>query len=193
MAALVTVIAGRYSSTFTLPAGSPLDLGVTNDPGYTLSWTYEMDNVKDTDAYGAQVIEQCYLGPSDVSLDFVSKEYKQGPVNAIANFTVTGATSFKAGLVGLRATDIAGSCIMTTTALTPAALTPINMTFTYAIVHEGVNTAIIFGPRHRTVPIRFRILPTSSTGAQYWSATIWLILAGLTLWASLLSSLGLGS
>src|ERR1700675_3260293 len=102
MAALVTIVSGRFSATYKVPAGSGLDLGITNDPGYSLSWTWEMDNVKDSDAYGAQVIEQMFLGPSDVSLDFVSKEVKASPYNSINPFApllTTGATTFQHGVI----------------------------------------------------------------------------------------------
>lgn len=175
MAALVTVIAGRFSSTYTVPSGSPLDLGVTDDPGYKWSFTPEVELVKDTDAYGAQAIEGIWLAFSDVSVDFVSKEYKAAPVNAItpfATFAPTGAQTFAPGLVGRRATDLAGSLIFTATASTPAAATPATMTFTYAFLHEGHRPEIIFGPRHRKVPIRFRIYPYNNSGAAaYATAT----------------------
>jgi hypothetical protein len=169
MAALVTAIAGRYSSTY-----NSVDLGVTNDPGYKLSFTPDWELVKDTDAYGTNVIEAILLGLSQVSLDFVTKSITAGPYTAMTPFSTfapTGAQTFSSGLVGRRATDLALSVVMTATALTPAAVTPATATFLYAMIHEGVNIDMIFGPRHRTIPIKFRIIANGTTTANYFTTT----------------------
>ncbi len=190
MAALVTIISGRYSSTYTIPSGSPVDLGVTNDPGYKLSFTPDWELVKDTDAYGANVIEAIWLGLSQVAVDWIGKEIKAGPYSVITQYgtmTTTGANTFTSGLVGRRGTDLAGSLIMSATASTPAAATPASMTFLYAQIHEGVNVDMVFGPRHRTIPIRVRIIANGTTVANYFTATaIW----GIGLAAGLLGAIG---
>lgn len=170
MAAVITVIAGRYSATY-----NSVDVGITAEPGYKLSFTYDLENVEKTDAWASNVIEQIYLGVSRMSLDFISKEYKAGPLTSVSPFTSwapTGAQTFSSGLVGRRATDLALACVMTSTASTPAASTPATMTFTYAIMHEGVPVDLLFGPRVRNVPVRYRILPYANSGAAtYFTAT----------------------
>ena len=170
MAALVVCIAGRFSSTY-----GAADLGVTNDPGYKLSFTPSWELIQGTDAYADNVIEAIFLGLSQVSLDFITKEIKAGPAAAITPFTTfgfTGAQVFQSGLVGRRATDIVGQVIMSATAGTPAASTPASMTFPYSMLHENVPVDQIYGARHRTIPIRFRILAYANSGVPaYFSAT----------------------
>lgn len=147
---------------------------MTNDPGYNLSFTPNWELVKDTDAYGANPIEAIWQGLANVALDFITKEIKAAPYNAVSPFntwTTTGANTFSSGLVGRRATDICGAVIMSATASTPAASTPASMTFTYAMIHEGVDVKMIFGPKHRTIPIRFRIIANGTTVANFFTLT----------------------
>ncbi len=163
------------SATYTVPSGSPVDVGLSEDPGYTLSYTPEMESINNTDAFAANVIEQIYLGLSQVALKFIAKEAgKAAAVNAAQPFSTfgpTGAQTFSSGLVGRRATDLAGSVVMSATASTPAAATPASMTFLYAMLHEGTPVDQVFGPRHRKIPINWRIVANGTTTANYFTAT----------------------
>lgn len=189
MAALVTIVAGRYSSTY-----NSVDLGVTNDPGYTLSFTPSWELVSRTDAFADNVIEGIWLGLTQVSVNFITKEIKAGPYTAMTpfiTFAPTGAQTFGSGLVGRRATDLALSLVMSATALTPAASTPASMTFLYAQIHEGVNVDMIFGPKHRTIPLKFRIVGNGTTACNYFTATaVWIGLGIVTALAGVGSILG---
>ena len=180
MAALATIIAGRYSATYTVPSGAATDIGITNDPGYKLSFTPSWELIDKTDAYADNVIEMIWLGLSQVSVDFICKEVKTqtmamatqfgaysnaAPPVAQASLPATGAAYFASGLVGRRGTDLAGALILSSTTGTPAVATPASMTFTHAALHEGNNIDLVFGPRHRTVPIKFRIIGNNTAAA----------------------------
>jgi hypothetical protein len=174
MAALISVIAGRFSATYTPPAGSPGDLGITDDPGYRLGFTPEFDEVKDTDAYGAAVIEMVTLGFSNVSLAFTTKEWKTATLlalNPFSTYAASGATTFKPGAVGRAATALAGSVILTATSGTLAAAAPATLTATYAIISKGFRAEWVLGPRHRKIPFQFTLLPYSNTGAEFFAST----------------------
>lgn len=146
------------------------------DPGWRLGFTPAHHLVNNTDAYGDQVIETIFRGFSLVSLDFRSLEWKTGVLNAsnpFSAYTATGVTTFKPGVVGRRGTDISGAVVLTALTGTPAATaaSPATATFTHAIIREGFNAEWTFGAQNRVLPVGFRILPTDSTGAQYFSAT----------------------
>ncbi len=171
------MIAGRYSGTYTLPSASALDLGVMENPGYRIGFVPDWELIKDTDAFAAQVIETIWRGFSLVSIDCISKEYKQGPINAVlgqfSTYAPTGAVNMGTGVVGRRGTDLAGSVILSSTASTPAASTPASLTASLAQVREGYNVEWLFDSSARKAPMSFRLLPVTdgSTGARYWSAT----------------------
>ena len=176
--ALVTVVSGRFSSTLTPPSGSPLDLGIMKSPGYKIGFQPAWKNVAPTDAYAEQVIEQIWRGWSLVYVDCTSEEYKAGPlraVNPVKTYAPTGATAFDAGTVGVRATDLAGSLIFTSTTGTPAVATPATATFSLAIAREGYDFNFVLDSDVREVPMSFRILPVTDGGspvaARYWAAT----------------------
>lgn len=176
---LASVIAGRYSATYTKPAGSPLDLGITNSPGgYHIATTPDWRVIKDTDAYGANAIDAIWRGWSDVGVSFVSKEWKSGTVtaaNPAAAFLSTGATAFDAGIPGRRASDIGGAMIMTATSGTPAASSPATATFALVIVREGFKQEWMYDSIERDMPFDFRVIGLTDSGSpampRYWAAT----------------------
>ena len=174
--ALVTVIAGRYSGTYTVPAGAAVTLGILQDPGWRLSFTINWEKVNDTDAYGVALIEKILLGFSQVMLDFTCKEYTDRVLraaNPTGTTTATGVTTFRQGVVGRRGTDLAGAVILTATAGTPAASSPATATFTTVAIADNATVEWIFGPRHRRTPLRLEAIAYDggSGAAEWWSAT----------------------
>lgn len=155
--ALGTFIAGRYSSTYASQS-----LGLMEE-GYTLSYSFGLENIDNTDAYGiGTVVEQVYQG-ANVFCAMTCKEWLS-PILAAAQpfgatWTATGTSSFTLGLPGRLASAIAGSLVLSSTANTPAALSPATLTAADAILAENHNVELMFSPKHRKVPLRFRLLP----------------------------------
>jgi hypothetical protein len=176
---LASVIAGRYSSTYTHPSGSPLDLGITVSPGgYKVNFTPAWRLINGTDAYGENVIDAIWRGWSDVGVSFISKEWKAGTVrasNQAAAYTITGTTNFDSGIPGRRASDIAGVLIMTSTTGAPAVASPTTATFGSVMAREGFNMAWLFDSIERDMPFDFRVLGLTDSGTpampRYWAAT----------------------
>lgn len=171
----MTEIAGRYSSTYTHPGGGAADLGVTEDPGYRLSIVHSMENIDDTDAYGAMLIDQVYRG-INTTMDFITKEYKTQPLRALnpwssTQYAATGATFFSPGVIAQLSSNTAGALILSSTAGTPAVITPATLTALYAIIHEGFDINWFYNSRLRKIPLKFRFLPYLDTVIKIFSCT----------------------
>lgn len=154
----------------------------TSPDGYMVNFTPSWRKIQGTDAYGDAVVEAIWRGFKDVGVKFVSKEWKAGvtrAMNPAAPYLTTGATTFGAGLVGRRLSDMGGSLIMTSTTGTPAAASPATATFAVVAVRDGVNIGLRFDSTERDVPLDFEVMAStdgnSPPGAQYWSATAILI------------------
>ncbi len=174
--ALATIIAGRYSGSLTPAGGSPTDVGVTDSPGYKIGFMADWELINESDAYGANVIEMIWRGFSDVGVAFVSKEYKNGPTQAmlpVMSYAVTGAVSMTTGLIGRRGTDIVGSLVLTALAATPAASTPATLTFTQCLPREGFRVEWFLDTKGRKAPVDLRIMPITdgANGCKYWLAS----------------------
>lgn len=176
---LATVIAGRYSTTYTHPSGSALDLGVTVSPGgWKISFTPSWKWIGPTDAYGDAVVDKIWRGFRDVGVSAVSKEWKAGTVrasNPASAYTATGTTNFDAGLTGRRASDIGGALILTVTAGTPAASSPATATFTTVFFRDGFRFEWMLDSIERDLPLDFEVLAASDGASpampRYWAAT----------------------
>ena len=176
---LASVIAGRYAATYTHPAGAALDLGITTSPGgYKVNFTPSWRRIQGTDAYADAVIDMIWRGFKDVGVSFISKEWKAGTVrasNPAVSYLSTGATAFDAGLVGRRASDMAGVLIMTAVAGTPAAASPATATVAGVVIRDGFNVSWLFDSTERDMPFDFEVLAltdsASPAGARYWAAT----------------------
>lgn len=176
---LASVIAGRYSATWTPAGGSPADLGITNSPGgYHVSFTPDWRVINNTDAYAANAIDAIWRGFSDVGVAFVAKEWKTGTIQASnvgSAFVVSGAGGFKSGIPGRRASDISGTIIMTSTATTPAANNPATATFTLVIPRPGFKHEWLLDSIERDLPFDFQVIGLTDGGGtpmpQYFSVT----------------------
>lgn len=176
--ALVTIISGRYSGTYTIPAGSPVDIGIMKSPGYKVGFTPAWRWIDSTDAYASQIVEGVWRGWQSVTLDCISEEWKTQPLrasNPAAAYAPSGATNFDAGVVGRLATALAGAIILTSTSGTPAAAAPTTTTFSLAVVRPGFSMEWIYDSDIRECPFSFQILPVtdggSPVGCRYFSAT----------------------
>jgi len=172
--ALGTFIAGSYTGTYTHPAGQPVTLGITKQ-GYNIGLQHTLQNIDESDAYGRTLIEQIYQG-TNATIDFEPIEWLVQVLRALSPFQttgmpVTGAGGSVLGTIGMLSSDRAGVLILSATAGTPAATAPASLTASYAIIHENFDARWTLGPNHRTIPLRFRLLPYSSTGIRHFSVT----------------------
>lgn len=170
---LGTMVAGSYTASYT-PSGLALtDLGFT-ERGWMLRWSYNGDDVDNTDTYGQGTLIESFFNGLNMWIAGVFKEYKQGPLYGVApwqTFAPTGANSFLLGTIGRAATNVGGPIVLTSTAGTPAASSPATATFPMAIQDRGHNIEQLYGPTHRTTPFLFRIIPVSSSGIRYITTT----------------------
>jgi hypothetical protein len=159
--ALITTIAGRYSSTYTPPSGSALDLGITLDPGYKISFVPAWIKINNTDAWAENLIEGVWRGFSMCGIDFVGKEWKSGPLRASnpgSTYAASGATTFRPGVPGRLMTALAGILVMSSTAGTPAASSPATLTATFAAARPGFSFEWLYGPVERLCPVALEFI-----------------------------------
>ncbi len=158
---LITVTAGRYSGTYAASNyGQTLDMGLTNDNGYELSWVTHQDEVRGTDAYGNSLLQTIYRG-ADWRLRALFKEYRQANMNAAWNFgrAANNALSPVMGVIARLGTDIGHAIVLTSTAGTPAATNPTSLTALSVVSAPGANHSIGFTSKERTVPVELVLLP----------------------------------
>jgi len=161
--ALVTPVAGRYSSTYDPPgATGASDLGIMQD-GYRLRYRRHAQVINKTDAYGQTPIEALHQG-AEVFLSGVGTEYgKAGLMAAIfpmssTEFTATGTNSLKLGIIGIADSGRWATLILTSTATTPAASSPATLTGTSnVILAPQFDVELLFGPEHRLIPWMFQL------------------------------------
>ena len=170
---LMQSVAGRYSATWTVPSGSPLDLGIM-ETGYDLSWMVSKDLIDKTDAYGQGCTVEGFYQGMNVFLAAIAKEWITGSVKASSPYNTplnTGAGSFELGIIARADSGLAASIILTALAGTPAAASPTSLTAAGAILAESHEVKILYGPAHRTIPLKFRLYPYLSTTNKFFSFT----------------------
>lgn len=155
--ALITPIAGRYSSTY-----NAVDTGI-NEQGFELELDNDFEEINETDAFGTTIIDGIFRGGNCV-IDFTSKEYKAGSLTPFWPFgnavlgVVIDPTNYP---IGAKAVTISKSHVLTVVANTPAAAaSAINtLTATQALLAKGFQGKLLFNSKVRNVPIRLRYYP----------------------------------
>lgn len=142
-----------------------MDLGI-QEQGYELSWQTVFEDVQESDAYGAMLIESIYRGVTNVGLMFTALEYKDATLAVATQYApmlAAGARSFGPGTVGRRATDAAATVVLTATGGTPAAASPASLTA--ALVSIGPQAArLVLNSKLRKLPLQTRIYPYNDSG-----------------------------
>jgi hypothetical protein len=172
--ALNSFVTGPYTATF-----NSLDPGYTEN-GWDLSINFKRILIDKTDVYGDTVIDMIERGIEP----FISAVFRQYG-GAAGTAAVTSA--FYPGTVGVnQAVGVLSSTLVKTLVLTAIAGTtaattnpatgateagPSTLTSTGAIVVENANSTVNFGSVNRDVPVRFRLLPYSSSGIRFFSCT----------------------
>ena len=158
--ALLTVVAGRYSGTY-----SGNSVGITEN-GYDLEQTSSADMVGNTDAYGDTVVDWVYRG-GNVFLSFESKEYLAGAMAAFWPWGAKGQLTDTATPVGRMAWDTAAAMVLTAVANTPAAANgEATLTGSKAILAPNYPARLLFNTKVRNVPVRLQLLPYVVSGSN---------------------------
>lgn len=156
--AIEQVIAGHYTGTW-----NSIGLGYTRE-GYALHFMTHAEKIDQTDAYGRTLIDLIYQG-GDISVVTECRIYKTGTTVPFWPWAATlGGIYSATAPMGVRGTDIAKSLVLTAVANTPAATSPATATGSLAILSPENDLSLIFNSQARSVPIRWDLLPTDSTG-----------------------------
>ncbi len=162
---LETLVAGRYSSTF-----SSVDTGITQN-GYEIQQDTAAELVNQTDAFGDSIIDFVWRGGS-VYVMYESKAFKAGSVAAFYPWGTLGVMATAAAPIGRLASNVAAALVLTSTANTPAAAAPATATFSLSILAPNSNLRLLFTSKVRNVPTRLLVLPADAgAGTFRWFAT----------------------
>lgn len=167
--ALGAFVAGRYSSTYTAPAGSAVDMGIT-DQGWEIEAAAASQLIGETDSDGEGVIDGIYRGLSNVFIQGNGLEWTAGMLRACfpygAAVPASGVGYIGPGVVGRLNSAVAGIIVLSATSGTPAAAAPASITATYCIVAEGFPVKMLFNSKLRTLPGRWRVLAYDASGTR---------------------------
>ena len=153
---LGTFIAGRYTTTY-----NAVDVGMTKE-GYEIEQEMELDDIGETDAWGATVIDAIWRG-GQCHMQFTSEEYKAGalsafwPLGTIGNL-VTPTTQ----PIGILASSMTKATVLTSVAGTPAAgSTGLGVTFSasQSLLAKNFNGKLLMHSKLREVPVRLKLYP----------------------------------
>ena len=171
--AIASFFAGRYSSTYTAPAGAALDMGITED-GIKLSVAHEKEAIDRSDAYGAMLVDSVYQGISRCQLELTALEYKTGLLTAVLPYNAmaaSGNTTLSPGVIGRLDSAVAGGIVLTSTTSTPAVSAPATLTATYAIISRGFDINWVYSSKLRRIPARWDVLAYLDTTVKFLVAT----------------------
>lgn len=172
--AIAQVLAGAYTSTY---GGTACNF---TKNGYEIEWSSKGEMIDETDAYGSTIIDFIHLG-GNVSCIAECRVQAAGigmPSNSTGNMqafypwaATLGVLMTSALPIGRRASDVAVSFIMTSTASTPSAATPATLTASKAILPPDSNLKLVFNSKSRSVPLKLMFLPSESGGTGTWFTT----------------------
>lgn len=157
--ALEAFITGRYTAAYG-PSGSRVSLGVSRE-GYRFQHETKAANIDQTDAYGDSLIDMIYRG-ANMRVNFSMLSYSKAATALIlapwtGDLFVLRST---AKPVGVLASDLAQSLLLTAEANTPAAAAagPATLTANKVILAPG-QVELLYDSRLREVPVSLIVLP----------------------------------
>jgi hypothetical protein len=158
MPALGTFIAGAYNGTHD---AAPLGMTQT---GYELQVDLKAQMINETDLYGLSLIDFVQRG-ADCFMQTQFREWKAGPIAAAwgAIGGALGVLSTVAAPPGRLGTGLAKTLALAAVAGTPAATSPATLNASGAVLAPNFNVNSVFDSRLRELPIRFALLPYTSS------------------------------
>lgn len=164
MAAIGQFIDGAYIGTY-----NSVGIGITQD-GYDLILSLKEEVINESDQYGNSLLDYFYKG-GDCQIRCDSKEYAPGSVAPYWPWGAWGQMTNAALPIGRKASAVAKSLVLTSTAGTPAATAPASLTATMAVLAPGQSSTLKFSTKLRTVPIFLQLLPDQVAGDTRWFTT----------------------
>lgn len=156
-----TLIAGGYTATY---GGTALGMFEGDGGLPTLQHSNAAEEIRNTSVYGKSMIDGVYQG-ANWNMSMTCMEYKSGP---LAAFWPYNATLGQMGTIGVLLYSLAAAVVLTAIAGTSAAATPATLTASKCILQVGFLPQILYGPRLRTLALRFQLLPYTSGGNVIW-------------------------
>lgn len=161
----LTLTAGRYTITVAGVALGVLESNGSTDP--TIEIIPLGEEVTQTDLAGDAVLDILGRG-SNAFFQCICKEAKTGSMGAVWPFGAWGRMVPTGTYWG---TTYGASLVLTAVAGTTAAANPATVTATYAVPTPNNATRLLYGPTLRKVPIRFQLLPYTSTNDVHFTIT----------------------
>jgi len=161
----LTLIAGRYTVTWNAVALGVLESNGSTDPALELS--YLSEPVNQTDLWGDADLDHLIRG-SQAFCQLICKEYKTGSIGAAWPF---GTPAIAAPVGVYMGANYAQALVLTAISGTTASASPATVTATYACLAPNTPLHLLYGPTLRKVPIRWQLLPYTSSGDRHWSQT----------------------
>jgi len=152
---MASFIAGAYSWTY-----GAASLGVVED-ACQMEVTPVVDPITG-DNLGATIQDGVYRG-GNMYLNMVLQQYDA--VAAKAAFWPYADTFGKTGIVGTLISAYAYALVGTK--ISGPNAVPTNITASYAVLAPGFPISMLFGSRHRNVPVRFLLLPFTYNSVNY--------------------------
>jgi hypothetical protein len=152
-----SILAGEYTLSYNAIA-----LGIfEGDAGLpTLMQTNKGEMVAKTSKYGMSTLDGFYQG-ADWFAQFTCMEYLAGTLAAWWPFNPVRGVM---GIIARRYYDMSAPLVLTAVAGTPAAGNPNTLTAARAILAQGYNTQLLYGPTLRKLPIRQQLFPYNVGG-----------------------------
>ncbi len=180
MTALIAPISGSYTATFNSNA-----CGIMDDKGFQLIVSPQAQMIDRTDQFGMTLIEMIYLG-MNVRMRFRCKEWNSGMQGIMQNYGKVSAgvapsiiVSQAANPIGAKASSVANTLVLTSTASTPAASSPASLTASLAVLAPNSQFDMNFTSAAREVPLELVLIPYASSNINIPFSTAGLLFASL--------------
>lgn len=163
-------IAGPYSATNLVPAGSALDIGLTED-GFNIRFRIEKQVIGQTALYGDSILDAVYRG-GNASLSYLSLEFNKSLLNGVAWYQNAVGVANQGKMATVGTMDIgstkAGSTVLTAISGTTAAASPATLTSLQCALIEGHELNWTKTSRLKTQPIMQRLYPYTASAVEVW-------------------------
>lgn len=163
----LTLVAGRYTVTWNSVALGILESNGSSDPAIEMIPLAEA--VNGTDGWGDADIDFIARG-SNAFCQVMCKEYKAGSYGAAWPYgTAVWGGFLTAGL--MMGNTYAKALVLTAVSGMTASTAPASITANYALPAPNNPVRLLYGPTLRKVPIRWQLLPYTSTNDLHFVQT----------------------
>ena len=163
-------IAGPYTATHTVPSGTALDMGMTED-GINIRFRVEKQVIGQSAIYGDSILDAVYRG-GNCSLSYLSMEFNKSLLNGAAWYQNTVGVANQGKMATIGTLDVGStkalSTVLTAVAGTTAAASPATFTALQTALIEGHELNWTMTSRLKTQPIMMRMYPYTVSASEVW-------------------------